>query len=213
MSGEGTPAYSMLKSARDKILEDWPDVKLILLIRDPAKRARSLYDMITSADWLRQHNYNLKKSRKLYMTFREAMTENFNKLRSLDMIDEELGTLNMDLIKSVDPKKGSTFIERGMYASIIEMWLQKISSDQLLIVRFEDLVDSTTQSCVLRQILRFIGLQHRNLPKKFQLALPHANDHHKKQSDGQSLDELDDFYRPFNRRLNKLMGMDMGYPT
>eukprot|EP00002_Diphylleia_rotans_P015436 TRINITY_DN2996_c0_g1_i17.p1 TRINITY_DN2996_c0_g1~~TRINITY_DN2996_c0_g1_i17.p1 ORF type:complete len:204 (+),score=35.81 TRINITY_DN2996_c0_g1_i17:141-752(+) len=203
MSGEATPMYSITKSAALQIKEDWPNARIIFLMRNPSLRAKSHYDMALDRIARGDQKEGVK-------SFRKEMIANIETARK-GLLHSENGTVNMHKLQDATHY---AYVERGIYASQLEFWLQHFPSDQILVGSFEDMVNPKYQSCMLKTILRFVGLSTDNLPKNFEFVLPHRNAHsHSANVSIADIQALDNFYRPFNRRLNKLLGRETGYPA
>lgn len=105
----GAVNYIFKEEAAQRIYEYNPDAKLILVLRDPVKRAYSAYKYF-------------KKLEKEKRSFRTA-------------IDDEIN----GCIKTVQEHDDFTYIEHGRYAKQILQWLQYFKKEQLLILIYEEL--------------------------------------------------------------------------
>eukprot|EP00002_Diphylleia_rotans_P025489 TRINITY_DN5041_c0_g1_i3.p1 TRINITY_DN5041_c0_g1~~TRINITY_DN5041_c0_g1_i3.p1 ORF type:complete len:453 (+),score=91.84 TRINITY_DN5041_c0_g1_i3:62-1420(+) len=212
VSGEASGSYSLVPDAAQLIRRDWPNARIVLLIRDPISRAHAHYRMVNSAQWRAHHTFETHEKGIVLGSFAEEMGENMRRLREEQLVDEVEGILDLTRSYTTHPGVYGNYLERGMYASIVEEWLRHFPPHQLLVVRFEDLVDPSMQSCVLRQVLRFIGLQYENLDYDIDWTMP-PDPYASLQdlSDSRTKDRLTMFYRAFNQRLDILMGRSMGY--
>lgn len=106
--GEATPIYMFWESCAERIYFYNPDMKLIILLRDPAERAYSQWIMET-----RRGNEN--------RAFLEAITIEISQLRD--------GTYQQNRVNS--------YVSRGFYASQIKRLLSFFSRQQILILQTE----------------------------------------------------------------------------
>lgn len=149
---ESTQEYLIHPGVAENIYEKLPDVKLIVVLRDPVKRAYSAWNhykqhfetgrYITAIKNKPRREGNLLfemffGSRTSFPTFREC-------------IDIEL-----ELIE-----KGEGFepalLRRGLYLQQLQTYWQYFNPEQLLILGFKDLIADTERT--LNQVCSFIGI-------------------------------------------------------
>lgn len=137
ITGEGSPYYSFHPASLDWIAAELPDVKLLLVLREPAARAYSHY------------NYNVKRGFE-DLPFEEA----------LDVEDERLAGEDVRLL--ADPEypawnfRHFGYLARGHYDDHVANVLARFPAGQLLVLKSEDLfADPTTQ---LAQVWKYLGL-------------------------------------------------------
>ena len=115
-AGEKTPAYLVLPDGPDRVAGDLPDVRLVVSLRDPVRRAYSQWSM------------NVRVGR-----------ESLSFLDALDAEPERLAAV--DLSAGVS---GSAYLEHGYamrsnYADHLERWLARFDRSQVFVYRSEDL--------------------------------------------------------------------------
>ena len=110
--GEKSTSYIESKIAAKQIKKYLPNSKLIIILRDPVKRAISNYFFSI--------NNNLEK-----MDFEEALRNENNRI------------LNKDDSASVSP---FAYFSRGIYINYLEYWLKFFERQNILILVFEDLI-------------------------------------------------------------------------
>lgn len=148
--GEITPGYLYLSECRDRIKMTTPDARLIVVLRDPVARAWSHYRF--SVLWgPEQHN------------FKEAL-----KLEAARLKDGEY-----------KDRVYFSYAQRGVYIKQLKYFSEVFSSDQLLVVFLEDLINDKEN--VIRDIREHIGLSksmerqilvsHQNELKEFPISL------------------------------------------
>jgi hypothetical protein len=114
-----------------------PDAKLIVLLRDPVRRAYS-------------HYWHERDKGREKLSFEDAIAAE----------DERIGVAHEQLARgevehSADHQFFS-YLARGRYAEQIERWLAQYPREQMLVLRFEDLAREPL--LVLNRTLEFLGL-------------------------------------------------------
>ena len=141
--GEASPSYLFHPLAPERARSLVPEAKLVALLRDPVDRAYSQY----------QHEVALGREA---LSFEDALAAE----------DERLVGEVERLI--ADPRAFSrawwdhTYTARGRYAEQLERWLEAFPSEQLLVVRTEDLGERPAETYA--SILAFLGAEPHQLP-------------------------------------------------
>lgn len=131
MTFDVTTGYLLNPIVATNISETIPDVKLILIVRNPVDRAYSEYNLITN-----------QKS------FEELISDEINKT--------DRGN-NNTLGNVIDFTKNESFLLRkGMYAKQLFPWFKIFPKDQFLILSAEDY--AVTPQKVYNDIFKFLGL-------------------------------------------------------
>lgn len=177
LTGEATPWYFGQEGVAEKVFQLFPNIKLILILRNPVSRAISHYYM------------NLKT------------TEN----RSLETaINSELKILsNLENPLQVSGEYWETeqgYLWFGLYSYFLEKWMALFPREQLLILRSEDLCNETAKT--MQQVYEFLEIPDYPLPdypKYNSSSYPNVN-HELRQ-------KLSDFFRPHNQKLEDYLGM------
>lgn len=179
---EATPDYLYFEKCSKRIFEMLGgNIKLIICLRDPVKRAYSAWNM--------HHHHFLNHSRhsNLYdsRSFREA-------------IEQELQNLNnQDDIYS--------YVSKGIYAPQIERFVKLFSKDQILIVDNEDLKCQIESS--LNGITDFLQLERfdlNNVVKDDQFW--DNTGQYKEKPDSDIMEQLNGFYKKYDKQLVELTG-------
>jgi Sulfotransferase domain len=182
--GEASPSYVFHPLAPQRVAALVPDVRLVLLVRNPVDRALSHY----------HHEVALGREP---LSFEEALRQ-------------EDARLEGELERMRDPKYFShawwnfTYRSRGRYADQLERWLEIFPRERLLIVPSEDLLDRPAET--YGQVLDFLGAHRHELesyPKIFERAYA--------EMDPRTRDDLSEYFAEPNRRLYKLAGRDLGW--
>ena len=137
LGGEASPYYIWDPRLAPRIKETVPDVKAILLLRDPVERAWSHY-------WERRVN-------------------GVEPLSFLDALDAEDGRTSGELDRMMaDPDYHSdaydfyTYRQRGLYLPQIKNWLDSFPADQLLVLVSEEMY--ADPQAAFDRVCGFLGL-------------------------------------------------------
>jgi len=145
MSFEATPDYLFHPLAPARVATDLPDCRLVVLLREPAARARSHWQHMTRIG--------------------------FEHLSFADALDAERERTESDLARLVagepvvvGPLLRYSYRARGYYADQLERWLAVFPAEQLLVLRSEDLFRDP--GATLSRVEQYVGLSHW-LPTSF----------------------------------------------
>jgi hypothetical protein len=160
---DATPYYVFSPFAIDRIKEMFPNGKIIVLLRDPVKRAASSY-------W---HEVRLGRENR---TFSQAIREERNLIENKSI--DRLG-LPVDGDYDQDYHQQKLYMCRSMYAAQLERLFKNFDQKNILIVKSEALYKHTESE--LRSITRFIGLASYSdvdfvLPRKRNEGFLYSND-------------------------------------
>ncbi len=186
--GEASPYYMFHPAVPERVLETAPSMKVIMLLRDPVSRAYSNY-----RDRRATGNEDLT-------TFEEA----------IDAEPERLATVDEDRLRN-DPSYYSfdhdhhSYLARGRYLEHVETWVKHFPSDQLLILRAEDMF--TDAGKVWSDVQQFLGLPEvGSVPLDAFNERPPSNP-----MKPETQRRLVEYYRPYNEALYDAMGRDFGW--
>jgi hypothetical protein len=146
ITGEDTPFYIWNPLVAKRILKVLPNVKLIVLFRNPVDRAYSNYHLS-----IREGNENL--------SFEDAIQV---ELKNLDDANNEY-----DIKKYTIP---SSYIAKGFYADQLKIWLELFNPEQLFIISTEDLESNPQKT--LDGVYNFLKISksHKLIPEKKKVA-------------------------------------------
>jgi hypothetical protein len=145
--GEATPAYCFLPFACDRIKFHYPDIKLILCIRNPIERAFSHWLML----WARGTER---------AGFREAVEINYKQLSFMDFAGNKGAELWNERTQNINKgeKWPRIYLQPGMYGDMIKRLQAQFGQKQLYYYFMDDLkkdFDST-----LKKIFAFIEVDN-----------------------------------------------------
>jgi hypothetical protein len=189
MVGEASPYYMFHPAVPARVAATLPDARVIVLLRDPVARAYSNY-------WDR-HAFGTEK----LASFEEA----------IDAEPQRLATVDASRLMT-DPKYYSehhdhhTYLARGRYAEHLQPWLELVPSNNLLVLRAEDLFQSPVET--FADVQRFL-----RVPVVTDVALRRYNKRGQPPIQPSTRARLADYYRPYNAELYALLGRDLGWES
>jgi len=178
VAGEKSTDYLESAPAAERIARDLPAVKLVFILREPAARAYSNFL------WTRMNGLE---------------TEEFATALALEAERERT------LPERWRFARPFSYFSRGLYAELLEPYLDRFPRERVLVLRFEDIQERTTE--VADRLHRFLGIAPR--PDDAD-GIGVINPSEKR---GEALDEalkcdLQARYADANRRLTALLGPD-----
>ena len=185
ITGEGSHGSVAGPLAPRRIAELLPQIKAIMLIRNPVERAYSHY----------QHE--VRRGRE-HRSFEDALNMETQMLCDIDGRSAQIDD---------DQEERSfrySYQELGLYIGQIKRWETFFPKEFLLVLQSEDLFDDPAQT--LNQAFEFLDLPELELPfyERFNHgATPGI--------DPAVESRLFEFYEPYNRRLYKHLGKDLGW--
>ena len=139
ITGEDTPFYFWNEEAANRIKDVLPNVKLIIILRNPISRAYSEYhDKIQSG----------------------RVTKSFENYIQGEL--EDLKNSSPLLSKCND---NDSILLRGIYSKQFEIWNKLFSKKQIIILESEQLLEKPQK--VLNEVYHFLGLSEYTIKHKF----------------------------------------------
>ena len=157
LTGEATPYYLFHPAVPARVADTLPNAKLIVLLRDPVRRAIS-------------HFYH-----ELSLGF-----ESRSLLRAIKEEPRVLGLEAQRIRQGLPPSyahQHHTYVSRGMYAEQLERWTSWFSRGQMLVVPAEGLLGDGGQT--FARVLTFLELDAARQPpvrKVYQRTYPRPDD-------------------------------------
>ena len=143
-SGESATYYFLHPLAPQRIRATYPNIPLVVLLRDPVRRAISHYyhnvgagreSILSAADAFRHEEERLGMSEEQLVRFPQWHSPEFQHF---------------------------SYLKRGRYLEQLQRWWAVFPRDQLLVVFSEELAGAPNR--VFREICRFVGLKEHTLP-------------------------------------------------
>ena len=146
ITGEASPDYMFNPFTVERVYSKLPNVKIIILLRNPVDRAFSHYHMnVRNGFEVLSFENAIKKAMEVY--------EN-NKQSLLKKIERNI---------MFYPKYN--YLARSKYIEQIKPWLEKFPRKNILIIKSEDLYSTTAET--LKEVLKFINLPYIEQQKEF----------------------------------------------
>lgn len=182
ITGEATPYYLFDPHVPARVAEAIPDIKLIILLRNPVDRAYSHY----------QFESRIGKEK---LSFEEAIVREREKFA-----EEEARVIN-DPTYSSDIFSRFSYLARGLYLKQLKRWREHFAEDQFLIIESDDFYNNT--AVVLSSVFWFLGLYDVLVPdrKTYNSAVYEPMPDHIRS-------QLVDHFAPYSQQLYQYLGRD-----
>jgi hypothetical protein len=187
VTGEASPLYMYDPRVCGQAVQLMPQVKVIILLRNPVKRAVSHWQ--------------------------ERVKQGVEPLSLPDALAAEARRTGGELERMMaDPSYYSqsydwySYRDRGIYRPQVEQWLHAFPAEQVMIVQSE--VFSRNEQLTMDEVSEFLGIPPYQRPTYHR-----HNESQPIAVDPGVLRDLGDFYRPHNRALYSLLGKDYGWDS
>lgn len=222
ITGEATPSYLLggSKLAKRIFKTCSPNLKFLIILRNPVDRIYSQYQMIldknknTSTEQQILNRGPLPSSKddeNVVISFEELV---FKEINEFEEIRERLGEeseedfLDKEIFsKSLNFKNGAhNFIVRGLYYFQLKIWFKIYPKEQFKVIILENLKDNLDDE--MKDIYQFLEVEDKNFKiKQNERKWKNKRDYEKM---SESLREkLKNFYAPYNQKLEKLLGIKL----
>jgi hypothetical protein len=184
--GEASPGYVINPFTPDRIRETIPDVKLVVLLRNPVARAYSHY------------NHMRRLGAEALNTFEAVLAAEPKRL------DGEREKVYSDPYHQAFAWYTRSYVTQGFYADYLPQWLDAFPREQLLIVQSERFFREPTET--LRSVTQFLDLPD------WRPAEVHAHkafSYPRMNPDTEA--RLQQIFAPHNEQLFDLLGIDYGW--
>jgi hypothetical protein len=182
---DSSPYYLFHPAVPRRMRALLPDVKLIVLLRDPVRRAYS-------------HYWHERDKRREPLSFEQA----------IDAEPQRLGNSHAQLADGTLERSAAhqhfSYLARGRYAEQLAGWFAEYPRGQFLILKFEDLARDPL--AVLNTTLRFL-----DLPPAATVSLEARNARNYPPLAETTAARLREYFTPHNRQLESLLGRPMGW--
>lgn len=184
-TGEASPYYLFHPEVPERVAHLLPQVRLIVLLRDPVTRAYSHY----------QHNRSLNLETR---SFSDAISTELKAIESRTPF-----TINTPYAH-----RHFTYISRGIYIEQLKRWLRFFPPEQLLYLNSTDLFTSPQR--IVMQVIQFLQLDADKLPQGQFLQYNQSKFDEQTTTMPHTIKtELINFYFPFNQQLAHQFNFDL----
>jgi hypothetical protein len=202
VAGEATPYYMFHPRVPDRVAATIPDMRIIVLLREPVERAYSHYTMMVRAG-------------RETLTFEEALAAEEKRLAG------ERERVLADPGFRARHHRDHSYFSRGLYAEQLERWFAHFPREQVLILDADDFFAQPAE--VYSEVLAFLGLRPRELgtlQKRATTASPGRPWSKRSTRNRAAYDPIDpvletqlaERYAEHNARLYTLLGKDFEWP-
>lgn len=195
--GEATPAYLFYPHVPERMSKVLPNVKLIVLLRNPVDRAFSHY-------WL------MSRVNKEMLSFEEEIK------REEALIVSERERLLADASRSSQEYHPFSYLTKGAYIEHLQRWMKYYPKDQFLVLKSEDMYNDP--AATMKQTLDFLGLpglatktNHEYKQYRLPQKTGYQNKEFRPKMKPETRQYLLDFFKPYNTRLHEFLGRDFGW--
>ena len=188
ITGEATPNNFFHPLAARRIANFIPNVKLILLLRNPIDRAYSHY------------HHNLRMCFNEPLSFEDAIKKENERLKGAkDEILRDGGGWG-----TKKHYRGKSYLARGFYVNSLKVWFDFFPRAQFLILSSKDF--SKTPVKVIKRVTKFLDLPEwePKIKKKYNIGRYPRMNHFTRE-------KLKKFFEPYNKQLNDMLGIDFGW--
>lgn len=183
---EASPSYMYHKHIPELIKQDLGNIKMIAIVRNPVDRAYSAWQMYHSYSSLPHKHLRDRADER---TFAEAIAQEFNP-------------------ESNTAKYPYNYIDRGKYAQQIENYYNYFGKDNILILNFEQFCHNL--GAALNRVCDLLNIDYfsPNKINEFQNQKYAIANYVTSSNHAQILEQLKDYFVPFNKQLYNLLGTD-----
>ncbi|MBV9382873.1 MAG: sulfotransferase domain-containing protein [Streptosporangiaceae bacterium] len=187
IAGEASPYYLFHPLAAERLARDFPEARIIVLLRDPVERAYSHF---------RERTHHGGET----LSFEEAVDAEENRLRGeAERMVAEPG------YRSVEHENHS-YLAQGRYLDMLPRWFGLFPRDQFHIMASEDFYAEPQRH--VNEVWNFLGLPPGRLRSRIRHNYLPAPDLR-----AQTRQRLADVFADHNRRLEELLGRSLPWPA
>jgi hypothetical protein len=183
LTSEATITYLTSLKAPERLFKYHPDVKILVMLRNPLNRAFSHY----------KHAIRINNEKRDFTT---AIKVEHDRL-------EREGITEID--SAGDYYDNTQYLVRGRYYDHLKRWFEYFPREQFLIMTSEDYFKDAERE--FDKVTEFLGLTSWK-PGKFAVINVAPSKDPMEEKDREFLSE---YFKPYNEKLYKLLGRDLGW--
>ncbi|MGF1541125.1 MAG: tetratricopeptide repeat protein [Pleurocapsa sp.] len=188
ITGEATPVYIINSTAIKRIRDFCPNIKLILILRNPIERAFS------------QHYFRIRKGEK-YSNLEESILKGIAKIEEINKVSDL--RYEIDIYNGYIPN--AALLSPGLYIYFIEKLMEFFPRQQLLVLHSEELSNKPDKA--MNKLFDFLDVPNYQITK-----FPRKNTgSYTPEISNEVRQQLSDFFRPYNHKLEKFLGMKLDW--
>ncbi|ENH98400.1 sulfotransferase family protein [Gracilibacillus halophilus YIM-C55.5] len=187
VTGEATPQYLFHPLSAKRIAETYPNIKLIVMLRNPIDRAYSHYNFINNSN---------KTVGFDYLSFEEAIkTEDKRLAGELEKV--------LNTGKYTYKYKYYSYLTQGIYYKQLINWFNHFPREQFLILKSEDFF--VNPNMVLKRVFNFLNLNFKN-NTEYIYRVYNQTDYEK--INPRTREFLKEYFFEYNKKLSQLVGIN-----
>ena len=183
ITGEASPYYLFHPLVSERIYKDNPEIKLIVLLRNPITRAYSHYQM------------EKKKGNDKISSFEEAIYAEPNRVKGESL------KLKKRIIQKSWNHQTYSYLSRGEYTKQLEEWFKYFKRDQFLFIKSEDFFDDPIKT--FKNVCKFLQIPFY---KPADIAKVNKGTYDQIIIEAEAKKYLDNFFKKDQKELCKLIG-------
>jgi hypothetical protein len=187
LTGEATPALLFSYRSPQLVSRLIPNVKLIVVLRDPVDRALSHY------------NHNCRRGGLETLSFEDAIQQ------ELERIGQDLERVIQDKDCDEEKIKRYSYTHRGFYDEQLERWFQFFPKEQFCILQSEEFFEHSQSQ--LELVLKFLGLPNY----QFDVSTKFHVGRYNRQIYQETENKLIELFRSHNQNLYQLIGREFNW--
>ena len=197
---EATPEYLYTPTCAERIHRYNPNLKLIVLLRNPIDRAFSGWNMFR----------NLVVNRPKYLQKRVATANPAVRTAMLALLNEPFPDFDTAIRREIDAPNHPepSYIRRGYYAEQLQRYFDRFPRNQLLILESTQLKNDTRNT--LANVVRFLDVPTFTWQDEM-LKPRHVGSYAKGEISAETRQFLRDRFAPHNARLYQMLGTDFNW--
>ena len=182
---DSSPYYLFHPAVPARLHALLPEARLIVLLRDPVRRAYS-------------HYWHERDERREPLGFEDAVAAEPGRTEAIH------AQLADGSLERSPAHQHYSYLARGRYAEQLERWFALFPRERFLVLRFEELARDPLAA--LNATLAFLGL-----PPATSVSLEARNTRRYPPMPEATAARLREYFEPYNRRLEALLGRPMGW--
>jgi hypothetical protein len=196
---EASPTYLCREKVPERLKTYNPDLRFILILREPISRAYSAWNMYRQwsddgvVPWAIANDQHGKDVSPIYQTFFKNGCPSFT-----DYIQVEMG-----LIEKGDSEEEPSLLRRGLYKQQIERYVELFGWENVLVLGFNEL--KTNSEGVIRKCHEFLGVSYQAPESLGVKEVKNKRDYTSKIS-ADDIEILQEFYAKPNEELFEYLG-------
>lgn len=153
---EATPEYLYHSFTAERIYQEYPGIKIIIILRDPVQRAYSSWNMYKNFN---PENFPRGLKNEYINDRQNNIIKEFYDADHFPSFEEAIAS-EMLKIENNSQCEEPSLLRRGIYLPQVKRYHDIFGNESVLIIGFKDLVQ--TKKEVLNSVLKFLGLQESN---------------------------------------------------